>query len=301
MRTLSNRLFVLAAASVLCATAQAQITNQDDCANSGLDNVGPGIHAFDTSAATTGLAGQADCLASGSTVVDFDVWFCYRPASAGTATLSTCSASGTHTDTKIVAYPGCPACPFNGSMIACNDDACGFFSEFSFPITGGAAYVIQLGSFAGAVPGSGDLAITEIPPPGTIGTSYCSPAIPNGTGLPGIITATGSIAVIDNDVTLTADQLPVNFGYFLNSQTQGFFNPPGSNGFICLGGAVGRYNQSQNIIVGPTGSIQIDLTAVPQPAGLVAVVPGETWNFQAWYRDVGNTNNFTDAVSVLFQ
>ncbi len=68
-----------------------------------------------------------------------------------------------------------------------------------------------------------------------------------------------------------------------------------------MGGAIGRYNQLQNIIVGPTGSIQIDLTAVPQPAGLVAVVPGETWNFQCWYRDVGNTNNFTDAVSVTFQ
>ncbi len=27
--------------------------------------------------------------------------------------------------------------------------------------------------------------------------------------------------------------------------------------------------------------------------------PGETWNFQAWYRDTGGTNNFTDAVSVL--
>ncbi len=45
----------------------------------------------------------------------------------------------------------------------------------------------------------------------------------------------------------------------------------------------------------------MDLTAVPQPTGNVAVQPGDTWNFQAWYRDIGNTNNFTDAVSVLFQ
>lgn len=28
--------------------------------------------------------------------------------------------------------------------------------------------------------------------------------------------------------------------------------------------------------------------------------PGETWSFQAWYRDVSNTNNFTDAVSITF-
>ncbi len=33
----------------------------------------------------------------------------------------------------------------------------------------------------------------------------------------------------------------------------------------------------------------------------VAVLPGETWNFQCWYRDAGGTNNFTDVVSVLFQ
>ena len=79
------------------------------------------------------------------------------------------------------------------------------------------------------------------------------------------------------------------------------FNPPNSNGFICLGGGIGSYNQPQNIGQGPSFSIQIDLTAVPQPANLVAVQPGETWNFQAWYRDIGNTNNFTDAVSVQFQ
>ncbi len=32
-------------------------------------------------------------------------------------------------------------------------------------------------------------------------------------------------------------------------------------------------------------------------------VGGESWNFQAWFRDKnpGNTSNFTDGVSVLFQ
>ncbi len=136
-----------------------------------------------------------------------------------------------------------------------------------------------------------------------LGTTYCTPAIPNSTAIPGIISAMGSPVVIDNDVTLTADQLPINFGYFLTSQTQGFFNPPGSNGFICLGGDIGRYHQPQNIIVGPTGSIQIDLANVPQPTGLVAIQPGETWNFQCWYRDFNPilTSNFTDGVSILFQ
>ena len=136
---------------------------------------------------------------------------------------------------------------------------------------------------------------------GPIGTSYCSPAIPNTTGQPGVIGAEGSTAIPNNDVTLTASMLPAGqFGYFLNSQTQGFFNPPGSSGFICLGGSIGRFNQPGNIGQGPSFSIQLDLTAIPQPTGNVAVQPGETWNFQCWYRDIANTNNFTDGINIQF-
>ena len=41
----------------------------------------------------------------------------------------------------------------------------------------------------------------------------------------------------------------------------------------------------------------------PTPTGLVQVAAGETWNFQAWYRDAnpGPTSNFTPSVSVLFE
>ncbi len=114
------------------------------------------------------------------------------------------------------------------------------------------------------------------------------------------MSATGSTSVSLNDVTLTASQVPAaQFGYFITSQTQGFFNPPNSNGFICLGGNIGRYNQPQNVGQGPSFSIQVDLTSVPVNPPQ-AVLPGDTWNFQAWYRDIGNTNNFTDAVSVTF-
>jgi hypothetical protein len=33
------------------------------------------------------------------------------------------------------------------------------------------------------------------------------------------------------------------------------------------------------------------------------ILQGETWNFQAWYRDVSptQTSNFTDAVAVRFR
>ena len=102
-------------------------------------------------------------------------------------------------------------------------------------------------------------------------------------------------------MTLTANQLPPNqFGYFLTSMTPSFpFFPPGSQGYLCLGGNIGRYNAS--VGQGPSFSLQLDLTSMPVNPRFVAVVPGDTWNFQGWYRDIGNTNNFTDAVSVLFQ
>jgi hypothetical protein len=138
---------------------------------------------------------------------------------------------------------------------------------------------------------------------GPIGMSYCGPAIPNSSGNGGVITAEGSTLIANNDVTLTASQLPTGqFGYFLAGQTTGFFNPPGSQGIICLSGIIGRYNQAPNIIQGPTGSLQLDLGAIPVSPP-VPVVVGDTWYFQCWFRDnnPGLTSNFTDGVEILFQ
>ncbi|MEM1450286.1 MAG: lectin-like protein [Planctomycetota bacterium] len=142
---------------------------------------------------------------------------------------------------------------------------------------------------------------------GGIGTNYCV-ANPNSTGSIGVTSATGSTTVSTNSFNLVADGLPNStFGFFITSQTQGFVaNPGGSQGNICVGGAVGRFQmQVQN--TGATGSITIpaDLTAFPNPSmGTVAVMPGDTWNFQAWHRDSvggGATSNFTNGLEVVFQ
>lgn len=137
------------------------------------------------------------------------------------------------------------------------------------------------------------------------GTTYCSPAVANSTGLPAEIRACGSDAVAENRLSLSARQLPLHqFGYFLASETQDFVQGPGgSQGDLCLGGTIGRFTQQvrDSKLTGVFG-IEVDLTNMPPPAQQ-AVLPGETWNFQAWYRDTnpGSTSNFTDAVSVLFQ
>ena len=141
-----------------------------------------------------------------------------------------------------------------------------------------------------------------------IGTSYCSPAVANSSGSAATLQVVGSTVVTDNDVTLTASDMPTNaFGFFLTSMTQGLvMNPGGSQGNLCLAGSVGRYvGPGQIAGSGMTGSISLvlDLGAHPTPGGLSQVIAGETWNFQAWFRDsVGSlqTSNFTDAVSVPF-
>ena len=101
-----------------------------------------------------------------------------------------------------------------------------------------------------------------------------------------------------------AESLPPNsLGFFLASPTQGHIpNPGGSIGVLCLGGPFGRYQslaQSSGLL--GTIAIPVDTGAIAQPAGPVAGEPGETWFFQAWYRDTVlsiPTSNFTDAVAV---
>ena len=149
-----------------------------------------------------------------------------------------------------------------------------------------------------------DLNGNGVPDDCEIGGSYCGPAVPNSSGLPGLISASGSDVAADDDLTLYATQLPVNKpGYFLVSPNQGFIpNPGGSQGNLCLAAPIGRYRQ-QIQSSGPDGtfSIAIDLNVVPPNDSVV--MPGETWNWTTWFRDTnpGQTSNFTDGLSVTFQ
>ena len=78
---------------------------------------------------------------------------------------------------------------------------------------------------------------------------------------------------------------------------------------MCLGGDVGRYNCiacGQIMPSGPNGSLRIGpaqglrLGNLPLSVPPTSVSPGDTVNFQCWYRDLGASNNFTDAVAVAF-
>lgn len=140
-----------------------------------------------------------------------------------------------------------------------------------------------------------------------IGTTYCVPAVPNSTGLPGAVKILGSTSTAVNDVKVTATWVPANtFGFFLASTTQGSVFPvPNSQGVLCLSGSIGRSVGGSVLNSGPGGAFYatVDISVMPQPGGPVAVQPGETWHFQAWHRDSNpmGTSNFTDAVYVTFE
>ncbi|MCP3918840.1 MAG: hypothetical protein GY711_25105 [bacterium] len=162
-----------------------------------------------------------------------------------------------------------------------------------------------------------DLVTRSAPAPSeTIGCNYCGPSIPNSSGVGAVITARGSEQLSDNVVTLTASDLPNGvFGYFLSGPGNQSVLPGQSNGRFCLVGGnsdfLGRYEERVfNSGTTGQGSLSIDVTAVPIAGGGMggpterALLPGETWNFQCWFRDApagGQLNNFTDAVSILFR
>ena len=141
---------------------------------------------------------------------------------------------------------------------------------------------------------------------GGFGTNYCM-AENNSTGSPGSISAAGSSSAAANDLTLEATDLPNNqFGIFVTSRSQAFVPGAGgtSNGNLCLGGAIGRFSlPSQILTSGSNGafSLVVDTTMIPEGSTFVSIMSGETWNFQAWHRDVvGVGSNFTNAIELVF-
>lgn len=131
----------------------------------------------------------------------------------------------------------------------------------------------------------------------SIGTNYCGPAVPNSAGLSGTISAIGSDVVSADHLRLLATNLPPNrAGIFLASRNQGSVpNPGGSFGVLCLDATIHRIGPALNS--GATGSYEKRLALTGQQT--IPVADGQTWNFQAWFRDQG-ASNMTDGVSVVF-
>ncbi len=129
------------------------------------------------------------------------------------------------------------------------------------------------------------------------GVAYCN-GQPNSASSGARLHASGSLAVAVNDLDFNVSGLPLNSpGYFIASET-----PTRSTvlaGNVCVGGLVRRFSLSvQNS--GGSGEVNFspDLANPPQGAQFA---PGSTWHFQYWYRDLGPTANFSDALALRFE
>ena len=112
---------------------------------------------------------------------------------------------------------------------------------------------------------------------GGVGQRYCS-TTPNSSALDGAtLSVHGSTSVAANDLVVIASRVPDNLGvfYFGPGQTQ----IPFGNGIRCVAGKVTRLPvlQGQQLLLTQV----LDLG----PAGVPELIPGSTWNFQAWFRD----------------
>ena len=139
----------------------------------------------------------------------------------------------------------------------------------------------------------------------------------------GAIAASGSDLAASNTVTLQLTGAQSGqMGYFINSYLGA--NSPGTpitpggtvGGQICIGGTdviFGRHTRTGELFTTDgTGaaSLTLDLTDIPNPrngiswpnAGnnVTAILAGETWYWQAWYRVTGGSE-FSDAIGVTFR
>jgi hypothetical protein len=120
----------------------------------------------------------------------------------------------------------------------------------------------------------------------------------NSTGVGAILGASGSGSVGLDNLVLTATQLPLNKpGLFFGGTVPGGPFPFG-DGLRCVTGMLKRFTPVLNS--GGSGT----LVGGPGLATANGVLAGQTWDFQAWYRDpagpCGSGFNTSNAYSVLF-
>lgn len=142
-----------------------------------------------------------------------------------------------------------------------------------------------------------------------IGAYSCDATYRNSRGLFGRLVARGSTDVAQNDLDVTMTDISLHsYGFLIVSETAGFVpsptvQPPGR---LCITGSIGRFvGQIRDSGATGTTTTSVDLTAMPQPMGSQVVLPGDTWYFQGWHRDVGPqgqpTSYFTNSLGVTFQ
>jgi hypothetical protein len=125
------------------------------------------------------------------------------------------------------------------------------------------------------------------------GQAYCV-ANPNSTGVPAVLSASGSASLARNDLTLNASSLPPNkFAIAFYGYQRGY--TPFHNGMRCVSGNVYRLKQAGTSNASGALSIPVDLTKHPGSQILL----GDVLPFQVWYRDAASSN-LTQGLQILF-
>lgn len=142
---------------------------------------------------------------------------------------------------------------------------------------------------------------------GVIGTGFCGPAMPHSFGGPADLSLSGSNTLEEGQLIVRGTGLPPETnGFVLVSRTPGYVFPvTGSDGALCLGGAIGRFLGPGQVFQSSVFSdfaIFVDATEIPSPSGFFTPVAGEQLYFQAWFRDGGSASgsNFTAGATVRF-
>lgn len=125
--------------------------------------------------------------------------------------------------------------------------------------------------------------------------------LPNSASAGATIDYTGSSSISTNDLVLLVDDCPASVvGLFFYGPDQ--VNLPLADGLRCVGGAITRLSPRVTTGLGSV-SESLNLTNAPFTGGNGQAVPGESMNFQFWYRDQaagGAGSNLSNALRVTF-
>ena len=155
----------------------------------------------------------------------------------------------------------------------------------------------------------------------SVGTPFCDPAVANSTGFGAVLSGYAGSNVGANLHLEITDGPAGEFGYFLVGTATLMTGLPVGNGSLCLDPAqpLGRYNQiggdrfslgqfdamgvMQNVagtsIIGSGFDVPSTLPLPSDPL----ILSGETWHFQAWYRDTPagiGQSNLPNGLTVTF-
>lgn len=138
------------------------------------------------------------------------------------------------------------------------------------------------------------------------GATECSGAV-NTTGATADLTMHGTASLAIGDVYGRVSGLPVGATCLplVGSVTANVPGAGGSQGTLCLGGQLGRFDGAIGF-ANAEGRFQfdVDTSVLPLSAGIRAIAAGETWRFQVWYRDAAPGgqpgSNFSSAVAADF-